>query len=221
MATWGEAKAIIKNDLDLVDETFIDDTMLDAWGNAAIDEAEKHILAINEDYFLQTADVPLVEGESLIALPTGILGYKIRKLFYDNGAQRYEIKRIRKLTDVPNVHANDGYRYLMVNVAGTGARMKLFPASRETSSANATVWFIGNANRIVDDDTELDIPEALNFIITYVKLECLRREGNPGQASMQGERERQRTLLIESLSDMVPDEDNEIQIDTSFYDEME
>lgn len=220
--TWLELKTIIKNDLDLNEDPMITDEMLLAWANNAVDEAEQHVLGcgVGADYFLQSESLALVSGTSEYALPANILAHKIRMISYDNGSQQYEIKRIRNLKLVPNIETGSEYRYLIVTTSAGAARLKLYPASAEDSASNVTVWFIGNANALVDDSSTVNIPEATNFIISYIKLECLRREGHPNQGVQEQERERQRALLIETLADMVPDEDNEIQIDTSFYDEM-
>lgn len=214
--TWAEIKAIVKQDLDLLDEVFIDDDQLLGWVNSAIDEAEKHILGIYEDYFLQTETLSLAAGVSEYSLPANILGSKIRKVFYDNGSSKYEVKRVRNLSDIPWVDSDDDYRYLIINNSSGGTRLKLFPSSRETSS-NVSIWYIGNANHITSDSDVINIPEAAGFIIASIKLECMRKELHPGQSTAESERERQRQLLVDALTSMVPDEDNEILIDTSFY----
>jgi hypothetical protein len=218
--TFTQFKNIVKDDLDLQDEVFIDDTMLMAWLNNAIDEAEQHILGENEGYFLQNESLALVSGTSEYALPSNILAHKIRRVFYESGSNKYEVKRIRDLSVIPHIDTGDDYRYIIVTNSSGGHRLKLYPTAAETSSTNVTIWFIGNATRIDADADEINIPEAINFLLAYVKLECLRREGHPGQAQMEMERERQRKILVETLTTIVPDDDNEIIFDTTFYDEM-
>lgn len=219
--TWLEIKTIIKNDLDLDDETFINDTMLLAWANNAIDEAEQHILTIYEDYFLRTENLALVTGTSEYDPPSSIYAHKIRRMFYVNGTDKYEIKRIRNMSKIPYIEDSNDYSYMITSNSSGVAKIKLFPASRETSSSNVQLWYIANATRMVDDTTVMNIPEAVPFIIAHIKAEATRTEGHPSQGVWAMERERQKNLLVDTLTVMVPDEDNELLADCSFYDEFD
>jgi hypothetical protein len=221
LLTWLEYRDQIKDDLDLQDETFIDNTMLMAWMNNAIDEAEQHILGRHEDYFLQNSNIALVAGTSEYSLPSNILAHKIRRVFYDDGSNKYELKRIRNLSEIPLIETGENYRYVLIANSTGGHRLKLYPTSAETSSTNISVWYIGNATRITATSDTVNIPEAINFLLAAVKLECLRREGNPMQASMEAEKERQKMLLVDTLTEIVPDDDNEIIPDLSFYNEFD
>lgn len=219
--TWAEIKAKVKNDLDLNDEVMIGEAELLAYANEAIDEAEQHVLTIYEDYLLESSPISLVSGQSLYALPVDIYAHKIRRIFYNTAQDKYEVKRLRDLTKMLDVEANDPYQYMITNGAVDGAMLRLLPASREDSASNVEVWYLRNANKLVDDASVMDIPEAVNFVIAHIKKSCLTKEGHPGQVSAQQELERQRQLLVDTLSAMVPDEDNEVLVDVSFYSEFD
>jgi hypothetical protein len=219
--TWAEIKAKVKNDLDLNDEDFIDATMLLAYANEAIDEAEQHVITINEDYLLQSASLALVNGTQEYSLPTNIYANKIRRIFYDNGSNKYEIRRIRDLSEIPNIESSEPYKYIPVVDSSGAYKIKLYPASRETSSSNVTIWFIGNANELALDADVMNIPEAVHFVMAHMKLRCAQKESHPGQIQAAQELERQRQLLVDTLTAMVPDDDNKVLIDQSFYDDFD
>lgn len=219
--TLSEIKTKVNNDLDLTNETMISSAELTAYINQAVQEAEQHVIAIYEDYFLQKSYLTLVTSTSDYALPTNIYGHKIRKVIYDDGTNKYLIKRIRKLEEIPYVDTNDDYRYMIV-MDGTGAfKLRLFPTSRENSSTTVNVWHIGSANVLSADADIMNIPEAAQYVISKTKLECARKEGHPAQMSLEQETDRQRKLLIETLTVMVPDEDNQVLMDLSFYGEFD
>lgn len=208
--TLGQIKTKVNDDLDLTDEVMITDSEMISNINAAIDEAEQLVHTLYEDYLLRSENLTLTTGSDQIDLPTSIYAHKIRKVFYENGTDKYEIKRIRNLTDIPDVLSTDKYRYLIINTGTGGFKMRLFPASRETSTTNVTIWFIANANTLSLDTDVMNIPEAVRFVIEKTKLLCARKEGHPAQVALEAEVERQKELLVSTLTAMVPDEDNAI-----------
>lgn len=219
--TWSQILTKVKDDLDLWDEDFVDDTMLLSYANEAIDEAEQHVITINEDYFLQSSNLALTTGTSEYSLPTNIYANKIRRIFYVNGTEKYEIKRVRNLDDILDVSDSEAYKYQPIMNSSGAARIKLFPASRETSSTNVTVWFIGNAKTLSATTDEMNIPEAVHFVIAHMKLRVLQKEGNQAQVQQAQELERQRQLMIDTLTSMVPDDNNQVLADLSFYSEFD
>lgn len=220
--TWATLRAKIERDLDLQDEIFITQTELLGYANEAIDEAEQEVLTIYEDYFLTSEALPLVQGTAEYALPADIWAHKIRAILYNNSTRKYPIRRIQQLPHVNDVESTDEfYRYLLVNSLTAGPQIKLFPASLETSSTNVTIWFIRNAREIVLDTDVIDVPEAHKFIMQHIKLRCYEKEGSPNQDKAQVDLERERKLLVDSLSAMIPDEDNHMQMDTSFYEDFD
>lgn len=231
--TYAVAKLKVQKDLDLEGETFIQDTEMLEYFNEALREAEAEILGINEDYFMTRAYLALVNGTDLYSLPTGIYEDKIRGIVYDNtsatsGGSIYEIKRIRtpkKFLDrsyLRNSDPTDYYQYIVLNSSASGTQIELSPAAKETSSTNVRIWHlrvvdvIVNTTDIVDKDIRF-----INFIYAYVKARCKQKEAAgdmPQDARM--ELEMQRKLMVETLSNRIPDDDNEAIKDMSFYYEM-
>lgn len=237
--TFGEAAQKVRSELDLQEETFIGPDELVGYFNDAIHEAESEILKINEDYLLSYTTLSMVTGESLIDLPANIYAQKIRALIYINGSTQYSVKRIRGankfdiLTQIQQYGTSDDYRYIPINqTAGQQSKIQLVPTSREDGDY-LTLWFIRSANRIptaaelgtaptdsntdAQNNTVLDLPEAANFIFEFVKRKCLPKDGDPRVAEQDVVTERQRALMIETLTDQVPDDDDTILPDMDFY----
>ena len=225
--TYAEIKAKIENDLDLKQETFITPEEMMGYCNEAIDEAESEIHTLYEDYFLTKANIALVNGTAEYSLPTNIYANKIRAIVYDNGSETYAIKRFKefdKFLDIAltNRYVTDQwYRYIIVNNSATaGMKIYLVPKARETSSTNITVWYIRNANKITLDADKVDIPEFANFIIQYMKVRCYEKEGNPNLPKAIQDLEQQRKQMIDTLTAMIPDAENELEKDFTYYEEI-
>jgi hypothetical protein len=216
--TFAEIKEKVLADLDLQGEDFVDDDEMMGYANDAIDEAEAQIHNLNEDYFLTSDAVSLELSEDEYDLPTDIYGAKIRAVHYDDGTDCYDVKRI-KLKDIPNVQTQDPYRWIYKNESGHG-KFKIYPVSRVTSSTAMTRWYIRNANRLTASDSVCDIPEFARFVIDFVKVQCAVKELNPQLAFYKQQLEESRALMIQTLTEMVPDEDNDIEKDLSHYDDM-
>jgi hypothetical protein len=209
----------IKNELDLNEETFISDTEMLGYLKSAVNRAEQLILGIYEDYFLESASIATTSGSSSLTIPANIYAHKIRTIYYANGTDIYEVRRLKNLREIPEVQTSEDYRYIVKNTLASGASLQLIPVARETSSSNLTCWFIRNA--ITPDETtdSVDIPEAQNYILAFLRYKCMAKEGHPLMADAKEQLAIEEQLLVDTLTSMVPDEDNQIQIDTSFYDD--
>lgn len=239
--TYAEIKQKVQSDLDLQEETFITPDEMVGYCNEAIHEAESEILTIYEDYFLSSTPLTLTTGVSLYSLPSNIYAQKIRGLVYSNGSVQYTIRKIRgsfKFEDLQMIQTyspNDDYRYLLTNsTAGVQSKILLAPPSRETG-AYVTVWYIRNAQRILtaaesgilptDANTAgqlatiLDIPEFSTFIIDFMKCKCLAKDNDGRLDDQIAALAKQREMLVSTLTNQVPDDDNRIQMDLSFYSE--
>lgn len=216
--TLAQIKTKVKEPLDLEEETFIEDSELTGFVNQAVDEAEATVHNICEDYFETDECLELQDGESEYDLPSDIYANKIRCIRYDDGPTKYEIERYRgKLADLSLVDDNDNYRYRLINPVG-GYKLKLLPESRESSTDNVTITFLRNATTLVAETDECDIPEALNFIVAKTQGLCLAKEnGGTIPADKQVDIDREKALLVESLSGRIPDENTGIQMDTDVY----
>lgn len=222
----------INQDLDLEAETFLSTTAgtreIDGYINAGIDEAEAVIHTIYEDYFLTSYALPFVEGTSTYSLPTDIYANKIRAITYDDGTRAYRIPRIKSwlkfekfllLSRQENTSAD--YQFLIKNVSAIlGVQLVLVPTSRVTSNNVATLWYLRNANRLVEETDLCDIPEFTEFVIQFAKVMISKKELNPTLDFEMAALEHQRKLMVDTLTQMVPDDDNTIELDTSIYEEM-
>lgn len=232
--TFAQIKQKVERELDLEAEDIVQPEEFQEYVNDGIDEAEAeiHKLGLEDEYFLTKAFLPLVTAQSEYALPANIYATKIRKIVYQSGTQVYDIKRLRGknrfeiIADI-NQYGNslDYYRYMLTNPsAEDGYKINFYPASRETSSANVTVWFIRCANRwlVLETDTALcDLPAfALNFLYAYVHWRCFDKEGHPAAAEKKNMYLEAKKLMIETLTNMVPDEESSIDMDLSSYDDL-
>lgn len=225
--TYLEIRTKVEKDLDLEDELFIQDEELLAYCNEAIDEAEAEIHTIYEDYFLTYDNISLVNGQEEYDLPSDIYANKIRGIVYSDGATIYNVPKLKhsdkfQLIELSNQYSTtDFYKYMVINrSAGVNPKLLLVPTSREDGANRLKIWYLRNANRMVDDTSICDIPEFSQFVIQYMKVRCYEKEGHPNIAIATQALEMQRRQMIATLSNMIPDGDTEIQKDLSIYDDM-
>jgi len=99
-----------------------------------------------------------------------------------------------------------------------GIKIKLFPVSNENSTTNITLWYIRNCKTLVSDTDVCDIPEFASFVVWYTKAQCVAKDvGNPMTEYIMAELDKSRKDMVETLTTMVPDDDNFIGADVSFY----
>lgn len=214
--TYAELKSYLQKELDLEEETFITPDEFLSYFNEAVDIVEAAIHNIYEDYFLTKAALPIVAGTSEYSLPSDIYAQKIRKLLYnDNGSLKYEIKRIKKIEDTLHIELPDLFGYILLN-GSSGTKITFFPTPQETSS-NITVWYLRNAKRFSNDSDVCDIPEFTSVIVQFVRYKCLTKEGHPDAAQAAQDLERMKQEMVDTLTARVPDEDNHVLKDTTFY----
>jgi len=65
--------------------------------------------------------------------------------------------------------------------------------------------------------TLLDIPEAYEFIMQWMKVRCFEKEGDPRYEAAVAELQSQRKMCVDSLTEMIEDNDTEIQGDYAHY----
>ena len=231
--TYAEALAKVQRDTDTEEETFIDDQEWIDYFNEAIDEAEAEIHRIYQKYFKKTYDVPLVAGTQRYVMPTDIYANKMILLYFDEGTggRQYKVERIKE-KDIARID-NNASEYLSYDIentdATTGVELVFYPlAAVPTSSTALRMYYIRNANRIPDLDsvtsavlnaTRIDIPEFANFIFDFVKVRVAEKENHPLMPKFEANLEKQRLLMKQTLDQMVPDEDETIDPDLSFYHE--
>lgn len=226
--TYTELKTKVENDLDLVNEVSITSVEWLGYFNEAIDEAEAeiHKLGLEDEYFLDSAFLALVSGTSAYAMPTNIYANKIRGIVYQNGGEIYPVNRVRgqnKFSQIADIEYENNsqmaFQYFFSNPAASGRRINILPTPTVTSSSIMKVWFIRNATRMTTGADVLDIPEFANFVLSFVKVRILQKEGDSRVELEAMNLAAQRKLMVDTLTEMVPDEENTIPADVSHYEE--
>jgi hypothetical protein len=83
------------------------------------------------------------------------------------------------------------------------------------------IFYVRNANNPVDDDSIIDVPEFYNYIVQYMVVESLKKDvGNPRIEQEMMKLERLEEQMITTLSAMVEDQEDKIEIQNSFEEEM-
>lgn len=83
-------------------------------------------------------------------------------------------------------------------------------------------WYIRRAQIPVALTDPIDFPEFWNFIAQHVLVECLKKElGNPRYAPEKMKLDELREQTISTLSNMVPDQDDKLELDTEIYQDMD
>jgi hypothetical protein len=83
------------------------------------------------------------------------------------------------------------------------------------------IWYIRHAEIPEADTDYIDFPEFWHFIAQHVLVNCLKKElGNPRIVEEKETLKELRAQMIETLSNMVPDQDDEIEKDLSIYEDM-
>lgn len=219
----------VKHETDLEAEDFVGASELLEYVNEAIDDAEAqiHVFERESQYFTKSALISITQGVADYDLPTDIYGNKILKLVYSEGSTIYPIKRLRNLdrfmdAEVINRYGSgsDIYKYMITHPdALTGYQVQLFPPAQKTLANAVRVWYIRNANRLTNNADVCDIPEFAQYIISYTIYKIYAKEGSPQVMEAKAELDRQRQLMIDTLKEMTPDEDNELVRDTSHYED--
>lgn len=220
MPTWSEIKAEVQIEQDLSEETWVSATELLNFANDGISDVEKEIHTIHDKYFDADAFITLTEGQSEFNLPTDIYANKITGLYYDNGSEKYEINPLKSLSDIMHVQDEDEYQYRIINTTSGGKKLKFYPPARETTSLFVVMSYRRKAKPFVDDTSELDIPEAKDFIKQYVKDKVSNKERMTPDAPESAALGRKRKSLLDSLENMIDDDNNEVNVDLTFYGEI-
>lgn len=230
--TFSELKIIIERELDLETEDFIQPEELKQYFNDGIDiaQAEIHKLGMEDDYFLTKEFISLVNQQSDYELPSNIYANQIKAIEYVKDTTIYTVKRLRgrnRFEDRELINqypaSTDYYRYMIRNdVSTANPVLELIPPSQETSTNSLTIWYHRNANHWEDDDdAACDIPEiGTNFVKQYVRYRCYDKEGHPNTPEAKDRMESAKILMIDTLTNMVPDEDSTMDQDLNSYYEL-
>jgi hypothetical protein len=224
--TYLEIKQKVNDSHDLEDEVFIDEAEMMGYCNDAIRRVEAQIHKIYEDYFLNSANLTLTSGSEEVDLPTDLYANKIRSIVYRDGTRVFEIKRSRsqnKFLDIEESKISPSdqpiYRYWIRNATPTltGRKIMLIPRAAETTSTKVTMYYLRRAVTVTAETDYVDIPEFYSVIVAYMRYKAYLKEGHPNTAVAMTEFEAEEKNMIETLTEMVPDGDNEVQIHDDPY----
>jgi hypothetical protein len=210
--TWtlGDIRSKIKDNLDLIGETFIDDSELNGYINDGIDLVEAVIHSLNEDYFLTKTNLTLTSGDEYVTLPSNIYAQKIRSLFYVNGDTKYPVRRLKQLKEAAFIQEGDLYRYILINNEDEAVKINILPTPAETGSY-LRCHYIRNAKFLEEDTDVCDIPEFVNYVIEVAKVLCKSKEYLDPSLQKEALAEIEDKLKT-VLPERVEDEDNEIEL---------
>lgn len=224
--TWSEIRTKVERDLDLESETFITPEELLGYANEAIDEVERQVLTLCEDYFLSRSTISLVSGTEEYSLPANIYANKIRQIVYRNGQDVWKIKRIRDWdkfsiyeSEKTNTSNSSYYGFFLLNSVAGAPKLLLAPTPLE-SGPYLQVWYIRNANELCLDTDVCDIPEAVHYVMAYMKVKCHEKDMNPNLGKAVADLALQREDTMKTLAEMFPDNENTLEADTRLYDDM-
>lgn len=227
--TYAEIENKVKTDLDLFEEDFISDEELMGYANEAVDKCEQLVHTLYEDYFLDYASFAVVNGTDEYDLPPTIYAHKIRRIVFYNGSTIYKVKRMGdwkkfeefELARYPATSTHY-YEYFIRNSAPGFPKLLFTPVP--TFGGNCRVWFLRQANRFETGTDVLDVPEANLFVLAYIKQKCSEKEAHgemtAGLQTATANTDKEAQLLVDTLTAMIPDAENEIEADYSHYEEM-
>ena len=224
--TWQEIKAKVLRDLDLEGETFIQPEEMLGYANEAIDEVERQIHTLYEDYFLKKTVITLVSGQEAYDIQDDIYALKIRQMVYRNGAQVWKLNRMKNWTKFGEYESEKAvstgttqYGYFIINTAPGQPQIILSPTPTEAGPF-VNVWYIRNANNLESETDVCDIPEAVNYVISYIKMKCMEKELHPNLQKAIADVEQQREDTLKTLADMYADNEDTIEPDYRLYHDM-
>jgi len=223
MRTLKQIRDKIIDDLDLYEETFVDNAEIDAFIREGVEKTESSIHTLYEDYFLATSAITLSDHTNLYDFPTDIYANKIRMILYTDGTDTYEVKRVRDIKHEAMREISDPtitgctLKWYPTNDAANGRKIRIFPKGADTGTLE--VWYIRNAKVLTDDTDICDIDEFSNVVELHAKTQIYLKDGDPRAADAQKLEEQAESNMVSTLSAMVVDDDNMLYADYSHYEE--
>jgi hypothetical protein len=193
--------------------------------NRALKRASSIINRLNEDYFLVPGTaISFVSGTQDYTIPTDMYADKMRKLIYANGADIYEVpfkKRKSQFVDIAIANLYPGTQRYSAKLLRllTGEKLRIYPTPQETVASVLTPWYIREIAEITAVSDTVDIPEFYSYIIAFMKVMYMKKEGHPLLEDAKQELKEEHQEMVESLSNRIPDEEDAIEMDMSFYEE--
>lgn len=223
--SYSEMLTKVQNDNDLTQETFISSAELIGYLNEAIRKSETaiHNFGLEDTYFRANDTLTLVNGTDKYNYPTDIYANKLLKIYYVNGTKKYEVKKIRNLQDTLWFYSGDDYRFLPINnqQASGGNQMQFYPSVTE-SGAFIQRWYIRDMFTITSDTADMnnncEVPEAINFIFQHLRWNVAKKSRRADLIAQEAsDLKVEYDLMMETLREMIPDENNKVMLDLSAY----
>lgn len=229
--TYGELKTKVQSETDTEAEDFVTESEIMSYFQEAVDECAAHMYKIwplATQYFETLTKEDLTVGQQAVTLPTNIYARSITRMHIVNAGRVLQISRFRKSNRYDEVSQitsgndqGDPRNYLFLNSTPSNThQIQLWPSSKEAGTEILWIWYVREPIQIVDDDSLVDIPEFYYYITSYVKWKIYDKEGSPLAAEAKADRDEKRALMLETLAEMTPDEDNLLEGDYSTYEEM-
>lgn len=229
--TFGALKLEVQSETDTEAEDFVTTTEIMSYFQEAVDECAAHIYKIwplATQYFEKQTTLDLSVGQQLLTLPADMYARAIIRMVFNGNGKVFPItrfnksKRFEEIAEISQFDAtSDYYKYIFVDDGSTNThQVKLWPASKDAGTGIIWLWYVRQPIQITTDASLIDIPEFYYYIKSYVKWKIYSKEGSPLLGEALADRDEKRKLMLETLAEMTPDEDNLVEGDYSFYDEM-
>jgi len=229
---YGVVRARVQRETDTEEETLVQPDELVDYANKGIDMVEAEILKVDEDYYLNFFDLTLIIGQANYALPTDIYANKIRAVIYRDNQTIYPVSRIRRRRKFLKIAEADQFgigttdlSYYIQNRT-TGTPEIVFSPPPNVAGAFPRIWYIRAATRIplvtagnqaASDAINVDVLEFTSVVEAHMKMKIMDKEGDPRFDTAAVAAEVEKNRMIQTLTDMTPDDDNEVEQDLDIY----
>jgi hypothetical protein len=213
----------IQDEMDLQEETFINQNEYISYINEALDDTEREIMSLYEGYFNTSATISLVSGTKAYSLPNNIYAAKLKHVQYKRSEidyykiNRITLKEIAGWETLINTNMQDFKFDIQYDSSAVGQQIVFYPTPNETVSDVVRLWYIRQCERVSALSDLVDAPDAHQFIFAFLKHKVAIKELSPLLGTYKQELEEQRQKLRASFTDMIPDETEELERDMSFY----
>lgn len=219
--TWGEFREKIESEFDLQEEPdFLSPNEMCDYLNEAIAKCEKQFIKLG-DYFLSCSSLNLIDNQRDYPLPEDIYATKIRSIMV-NGRRIRLLKDLTSTQSLGDGKVTDPSHFLIINERTAGPLIRFFPIP--SGGETVDIYYTRNATRINpegDDNQEIDMPEAYEYLYTFVRMMLYKKEKQ--YPLMEGEKVNLAMAaqeLADALGARVDTEENTIEVDASFYADM-
>lgn len=224
MRTLAQLRAQVQADLDLEDDDFISSSDINQWIREGVRQAESQIHTLYENYFLVEGIIPLIAGQNLYDYPADIFANKIVKILFSSGqgsgSQTHEVRRVRNLVvakdiDIKHTQSTNPILSWLAMNDSSGRKIRIFPSHGR--AGELSVFYVRNAKELINDSDECDIDEFEHYVVQYAKTQSYHKDGDPRFQSSKALEEQYKKDMVETLSNMAPDNNNELDMDFDHY----